>query len=185
MTGKGASEQAGKGANGTKLTTHSAEETEALGRRIGRSLRAGDVVALSGDLGTGKTVLAQGIVAGVGASGYVASPTFTLIREYTGAVPVAHVDFYRIDDPRQLDDLGLADVFAGSMLVIVEWAEKAGDWLPAEHLWITLDFGEQENDREIEVIPRGDRYHGIALSRHGPFGPRGFGSHAPHDDQAQ
>jgi len=122
------------------------------------------VVALSGDLGTGKTVLAQGIVAGVGASGYVASPTFTLIREYAGAVPVAHVDLYRIDDPRQLDDLGLEDVLSGTMLVIVEWAEKAGGWLPAEHLWITLDFGEKETDREIEFVPRGDHYYGIASS---------------------
>ncbi|MGH2348433.1 MAG: tRNA (adenosine(37)-N6)-threonylcarbamoyltransferase complex ATPase subunit type 1 TsaE, partial [bacterium] len=130
----------------TRVTTRSPEETEALGRRIGSQLRPGDVVALSGDLGTGKTVLAQGIVAGAGASGYVASPTFTFIREYSGAVPVAHVDLYRIDDPRQLDDLGLEDVFSGRMLVIIEWAEKAGDWLPAEHLWITLTFGEKESD---------------------------------------
>jgi len=124
------------------------------------------VVALSGDLGTGKTVLAQGIVAGVGAAGYVASPTFMFIREYSGAAPVAHVDLYRIDDPGQLDDLGLDDVFSGRMIVIIEWAEKAGDWLPAEHLWVTLGFGQKENDREIEILARGARYHEIASSRH-------------------
>jgi tRNA threonylcarbamoyladenosine biosynthesis protein TsaE len=147
-----------------KLTTTNPQETDAFGRAIGALLTAGDVVALSGDLGAGKTVLARGIVTGTGASGYVASPTFTFVREYGGAVPVAHVDLYRIDTARQLDDLGLDEVFTGRKIVIIEWAEKAGQWLPAEHLWVRLTFGEKEDDREIQVVPRGHRYHEMASS---------------------
>ncbi len=148
-----------------KLTTTGPEETDALGRAIGARLAAGDVVALSGDLGTGKTVLARGIVAGTGASGKVVSPTFTFIREYTGPVPVVHLDLYRIDSVRQLDDLGLDDIFTGQTIVIIEWAEKAGRWLPAAYLRITLRFGEAENERTVEIAPHGDRYLEIASSR--------------------
>lgn len=144
-----------------RVVTKGPQETEALGRTIGTLLRPGDVVALSGELGVGKTVLAQGIVVGAGASGYVASPTFTFIREYSGAVPVAHVDLYRIDTPRQLEDLGLDDVFSGRKVVIIEWAEKSGDWLPPEHLWIALRFGDGENAREIEIVPRGEHYERV------------------------
>lgn len=147
-----------------RVVTRSPQDTEALGRTIGRLLHPGDVVALSGDLGTGKTVLAQGIVAGTGASGYVASPTFTFIREYDGAAPIAHVDLYRIEAAGQLDDLGLDDVLAGRMIVIIEWAEKAGAWLPPEHLWIALGFGTQENDRAVELRPRGPRYEQVAAA---------------------
>lgn len=129
-----------------------------MGRAIGRLLEPGDVVALSGELGTGKTVLAQGIVSGVGATGYVASPTFTFIREYDGSAPIAHVDLYRIEDSEQLDDLGLDDVLAGGFIVIIEWAEKAGSWLPAEHLWIGLEYGAGENDRIVQIRAVGEHY---------------------------
>ncbi len=141
-----------------RLTTASPAETEALGAQLGRLLRAGDVVALSGDLGAGKTVLARGLAAGAGATGYVASPTFTLIREYQGSLPVYHVDLYRLDRPEQLDDLGLDEIFDGSGIVVIEWAEQAAAWLPDEHLWITIRFGAGEEQRMLDLVPRGPHY---------------------------
>lgn len=140
------------------LHTSAADETEALGRRLGALLRAGDVIALSGDLGAGKTVMVRGIAAGAGSTGRVASPTFTLIREYPGPVPVFHVDLYRIDAPPQLDDLGLDELLDRPAVTVVEWAERAGPLLPAEHLWISLAFGAGADDREITFTARGRRY---------------------------
>jgi tRNA threonylcarbamoyladenosine biosynthesis protein TsaE len=140
-----------------RLTTHSAEQTEAVGRRLGARLRAKDVVALSGDLGAGKTVLARGIALGAGASGYIASPTFTLVREYRGPVVVYHVDLYRLDRPEQLDDLGLDEVLAAEGIVVVEWAERARHLLPDEHLEVTVRFADGEQDRVLEFRPRGAR----------------------------
>jgi len=129
-----------------------------LGRRLGALLAAGDVVALSGDLGAGKTVLARGIAAGIGAGGYVASPTFTLIREYRGPLRVYHVDLYRLDRPRQLDDLGLDEILDGTGVVIIEWAEKAAKLLPPDYLWITIRFADGADARELVLTPVGARY---------------------------
>jgi len=141
-----------------RIDTSSPEQTEALGRRLGQLLRAGDIVALSGDLGAGKTVLARGIAEGAGAAGYIASPTFTFIRAYRGAVTVYHVDLYRLDRPQQLEDLGLDELLDGTALVVLEWAEKAGPLLPPEHLWITIRFRNGDDTRTVEFLPRGPRY---------------------------
>ena len=141
-----------------RIVTSSPAETEALGRRLGGWLRAGDVVALSGDLGAGKTVLARGIAAGAGASGYVASPTFTLVREYRGPTTVYHVDLYRLDRPQQLDDLGLDEILDGAGIVVIEWAEKASLLLPPEHLWVTIRFVDGDEARELQFTPKGARY---------------------------
>ena len=141
-----------------RLHTATPEETEALGRRLGGLLRAGDVVALSGDLGAGKTVLTRGIAAGAGAGGHVVSPTFTFLREYHGAVTVYHVDLYRLDRPQQLEDLGLDEILDGTGIVVLEWAEKARPLLPPEHLWITIRFMNGEDTRELAFSPKGARY---------------------------
>ncbi len=133
-------------------------ETHRLGQRLGQFLAAGDIVALSGDLGTGKTELTRGIAAGAGASGAVTSPTFTFIHLYRGGVPIYHVDLYRIEAPRELDDLGLEDVLRESAVVIIEWAEKAGRYLPREHLGIGLRVAEGETARELEFRATGRRY---------------------------
>lgn len=144
-----------------RLETASPEETEAVGRRLGSLLGAGDVVALSGDLGAGKTMLARGIAAGAGAAGYIASPTFTFIREYRGAVSVYHVDLYRLEHTHELEDLGLDEVLDGTGLVVLEWAEKAGPLLPADHLWITIRFANGDETRLLEFAPKGPRYDEI------------------------
>lgn len=140
------------------LRTRSAEETEALGRLLGTLLGSGDVVALSGELGAGKTVLVRGLVAGAGATGRVASPTFTLIREYPGPVPVYHADLYRLESAAELEDIGLEELFDRPGIVVIEWAERAIDLLPPTHLWIALTFGPGEQERDLHFTPRGARY---------------------------
>jgi len=107
------------------VTTHSESETAAVGRDLAASLVAGSVVLLHGDLGAGKTALVRGLAEGLGAPPEeVSSPTFTLMQEYRGGrVALVHVDLYRLDDPREIDDLGLEEVGQASVLAI-EWAEK-------------------------------------------------------------
>jgi tRNA threonylcarbamoyladenosine biosynthesis protein TsaE len=107
------------------VTTHSESETAAVGRDLAASLVAGSVVLLHGDLGAGKTALVRGLAEGLGAPPEeVSSPTFTLMQEYRGGrLPLVHVDLYRLDDPREVDDLGLEEVGQASVLAI-EWAEK-------------------------------------------------------------
>ena len=115
------------------------EATEALGRRLAGELRAGDVVALFGDLGAGKTSLARGILAGLGHGGEVASPTFPIVIPYeTLALPVWHVDLYRIEDPRELDELALDEALQDGAL-IVEWPERMGPALWPHSLRLTLN----------------------------------------------
>lgn len=109
-----------------KFQTSSAEETLQLGEKIGKLLVPGDIVLLFGDLGSGKTTLTQGIAAGldVEKGEYVRSPTFTLINEYRGRLPVYHIDLYRIGSHEELEQLGLEELFFGRGVAIVEWADK-------------------------------------------------------------
>jgi tRNA threonylcarbamoyladenosine biosynthesis protein TsaE len=109
-----------------EFLTHSSEETIERGREIGAQLKPPALVLLSGDLGAGKTTLAKGIVSGLGAAheDEVTSPTFTLVHKYSGAVPVYHVDLYRIGNFHDLETLGLEDVFSERAIVIVEWPDK-------------------------------------------------------------
>jgi tRNA threonylcarbamoyladenosine biosynthesis protein TsaE len=106
-----------------ELVTHSSDETIQHGREIGRRLRPPVLVLLSGDLGAGKTTLTKGIVSGIGAAqeDEVTSPTFTLVHKYDRGAPVYHVDLYRVGDFRDLETLGLEDVFSEQAVVIVEW----------------------------------------------------------------
>ncbi len=133
------------------VETHSPEQTEVLGRRLGGRLRAGDVVALIGPLGSGKTVLARGLALGTGAVGYMASPSFVLIREYAGPLRVYHVDLYRIERPEELDTLGLEDLLDGRGVVIIEWADRAPSVLPRKHVHIACTFGPTATDRILTL----------------------------------
>ena len=149
------------------VRTTSPQETEALGARLGAQLRSGDVVALSGELGAGKTVFTRGLAEGAGAGGHVASPTFTLIREYHGRVTIFHADLYRLDTPAQLVDIGLEEILDGDGVTVIEWAEKARHLLPAEYLWIEFRFTAQDEERVIEFRPRGPRYEAIVARLRG------------------
>jgi tRNA threonylcarbamoyladenosine biosynthesis protein TsaE len=107
------------------------EETAAVGEALGRILDAGDVVALYGELGAGKTCFVQGLVRGLDIAGHATSPTFVLVNEYRGRLPVHHVDAYRTSGLADLVDLGLLDLMGGDGVTLVEWADKAEPLLPA------------------------------------------------------
>jgi len=135
--------------------THHAGETHALGRRVGALLRAGDVVVLDGDLGTGKTVLAKGIAVGLGITEPVVSPTFTVVREYDAEIPLVHVDVYRLDHLQELHDLGLDDLLGGDAVTLVEWGSRVGALLPADRLVVRLEPGDTDDDRVVTIAATG------------------------------
>jgi len=123
------------------LISEGPEETRAIGQAIGAVLAAGDVVCLNGDLGAGKTHLAQGIAAGVGVSEPVTSPTFALINEYEGRLLLAHFDFYRLERADELDDIGFDEYLDGVRVVVIEWADRFPERLPVRRLDIDISIG--------------------------------------------
>lgn len=120
------------------LETRSEAETRALGVRLARGLRPGAAVGLMGPLGAGKTVLAQGIAEGLGCAQEASSPSFTLVNVYEGAIPLYHVDFYRLSGEEEVESLGFRDYLDGRGVVLVEWADRVPGSLPAERLEVTL-----------------------------------------------
>lgn len=130
-------------------TLRSPDETIAWGRLFSKKLCAGDVVALCGDLGAGKTQLVKGIAVGLAATASVTSPTFTLIHEYPdGRLPLYHFDFYRLEDERELPKIGFDDYLALNGVMVIEWADKFRDALPAHTRWLHLRHTE-DGAREI------------------------------------
>ena len=119
-----------------------------LGEQLGRLLKPGDVVALYGELGAGKTVLTKGIARGLGVEADVHSPTFTLIHEHPGPVPLYHVDLYRIEGDAEIESIGVEEYLEADGVTVIEWAEKMRSMLPAERLDITLRMT-GETAREI------------------------------------
>ncbi len=114
--------------------------TARLGERLGRALAAGDVVALTGELGAGKTAFVQGVARGLGVRGAVRSPSFTIVNEHAGRLPLVHADFYRLEEPGELDEIGFADYLARGAVVVVEWADRFPGALPAERLDVRIDI---------------------------------------------
>lgn len=136
----------------SKHTTRSVEETLALGERLAALLPAGTVVALSGDLGAGKTALTKGVARGLGVSDTITSPTFALVNEHAArdGRRLYHVDLYRLDRPQQAVDIGIEEELAPDGWTIIEWAEKLGDVLPANAVRIDIEIV-GENERRITV----------------------------------
>jgi tRNA threonylcarbamoyladenosine biosynthesis protein TsaE len=140
-----------------ELVSHSPGETQALGVRLGEMAGPGYIYLLSGNLGAGKTCLTQGIVWGLGSQEYALSPTFVLMREVKGRLPLYHIDLYRLDQIVEIADLGLDDYLYGKGLCVIEWAEKGFGVLPAEHLLIKIGYlGDLE--RKFEIIAHGKEY---------------------------
>ena len=131
--------------------SHSPEETEQLGEQLGRTLRPGSVVAYRGDLGMGKTAFTRGLARGLGCTCRVTSPTFTIVNEYSGALPLFHFDMYRLDSSDELFDIGWEDYLARGGVCAVEWSERVEDALPEDALWVSFARGNGENDRIITV----------------------------------
>jgi tRNA threonylcarbamoyladenosine biosynthesis protein TsaE len=141
--------------------SRSPEETRAFGEAIGRRLTGGELIALEGNLGAGKTHLIQGLARGLGITDpTITSPTFVFIHEFRGRHPLAHVDLFRIERESDLFDLGLLEYLDSPWVVAIEWADKAGGALPAERLTIRL-VQEDETTRKIEFVASGERYQGL------------------------
>ena len=129
-----------------QITTRSFNETQALGQKIGALLSARTVVALTGDLGSGKTTFMQGLARGLGVPNdyYITSPTYTLINEYAGRYPLYHVDLYRIEAPVCFEDIGLYEILHDDNIVAIEWADRLHANLPAEHVAVHFEILDDE-----------------------------------------
>ena len=139
--------------------TKSTSETIRVGKDIGRWLLPGDVVALVGELGAGKTQFIKGLAAGVGIenSAYVSSPSFTLIHEYPGQMPFYHIDLFRLGREQEAEDLGLEDYFLGRGITAIEWADKIPSLLPKELLFISIAYVDKDI-RSLEIVGKGKHY---------------------------
>jgi tRNA threonylcarbamoyladenosine biosynthesis protein TsaE len=136
------------------ITTRKSGETEAIAAALGEMLRVGDLVVLVGDLGAGKTTFAKGVARGLGVTEPVTSPTFTIVQEYNGRVPIAHVDVYRLDRLQELHDLGF-DEMLDVRVVLVEWGDMIGPVLPGERLEVRLAMTDDPDERTIEFVASG------------------------------
>lgn len=134
----------------TGYLTHSPEETRGLGRGLSFRLKPGDVLALSGELGSGKTTLIQGILAGLGINDRVQSPSFVLVRTYDAGFPVKHVDLYRLD-PEAVSELNLEEIYEPGGMMVVEWAERA-QFLPGRVSVIKLEFDPADTEKRRITI---------------------------------
>ena len=131
------------------ITTRKSGETEAIAAALGEMLRVGDLVVLVGDLGAGKTTFAKGVARGLGVTEPVTSPTFTIVQEYNGRVPIAHVDVYRLDRLQELHDLGFEEML-DARVVLVEWGDMIGPVLPGERLEVRLAMTDDPDERAKE-----------------------------------
>lgn len=126
------------------FTSNSPAETEAFGRQFAKNVYAGSVLALTGDLGSGKTQFVKGLVAGLGGSAPATSPTFTIIHEYPGGrLPLYHFDFFRLEDRQSVARLGLDDYFFGDGVSVIEWADRFREFIPEEARWIGFEIKSQ------------------------------------------
>ncbi len=145
--------------NKVVFNSKSPSETIRIGKTIGSSLQAGDVVALMGELGAGKTQFIKGLAQGVGVgkSVYVSSPSFTLINEYKGEIPFYHIDLYRLEEEKEAEELGLEEYFHGEGITAIEWADRIPSLLPGELLRVQIHYiGKQT--RSIALVAKGKRY---------------------------
>ena len=138
-----------------RAVTRSTDETLELARAVGELLRPGDVVSLVGELGAGKTVFARGVASALGVTELVVSPTFTIVREYEGRVPLVHVDVYRIDAVQELHDLGFEEVVRDDAVTIVEWGDMIDGLLPGDRLDVRLTPGAADDERVVEIEGHG------------------------------
>jgi len=144
--------------NQPEITSRSPEETQEFGARLGELAHPGDCFLLVGKLGAGKTCLTQGIARGLGIREYAASPSFVVVRELYGKLPLYHMDLYRLDNLEEIADLGLDDYLYGQGVSVVEWAEKGLSLLPPEHLLIEMSYL-SDTGRRLKLKASGKRYN--------------------------
>ena len=136
-----------------EIITNSEEETTAVGSKIGKLAKAGDVIAMFGGLGAGKTAFVRGLAGGMGIDARVSSPTFTIVNEYNGKVPLFHFDMYRLSSSDELFEIGWEDYLDRGGVCVVEWSENVEDIFPPETMKITIDKLD-ENRRKITIEHR-------------------------------
>lgn len=162
-----------------QITTGSPEETRALGGTLGGLLGGGELLALSGDLGSGKTCFVHGLAQGleVGRDSWVRSPTFTLVNEYQGRLPLVHVDLFRVAPGPEMEDLHLEEYFASGSVCVVEWFERLDALEEDEFLAVTFRYLDEEH-RELCFAAHGRRYEEVLarLRKAGPPAPGGQGA---------
>ena len=141
-----------------KIELNGLEETKEFGIKIGQLLKPGDILCLNGDLGAGKTTLTKSIGLGLGVEDYITSPTFALINEYDGRIPVYHFDVYRLENVEDLYDLGFDEYFYGHGVSIIEWADKIEALLPKERIVLDIEKGIDLDSRIISLRGYGSRY---------------------------
>ncbi|MBM3945068.1 MAG: tRNA (adenosine(37)-N6)-threonylcarbamoyltransferase complex ATPase subunit type 1 TsaE [SAR202 cluster bacterium] len=144
-----------------RINSNSPEDTRHIGAAVGAHALAGDIVLLTGDLGAGKTCFTQGVLKGLGSKDNARSPTFVLATEYPGRLTLYHIDLYRLDGVREIEDLGLDEYLFGDGVCVVEWAEKAGNLWPEDRLAITIERLD-ETARRFIFTAHGAR-HGALL----------------------
>lgn len=135
--------------------SNSPRETENIAAAFAKKLTVGDVVTLDGDLGAGKTAFTQGLARGLGADGYVSSPTFTIVNCYSGRVPIYHFDVYRIEDSEEMYDIGFDEYVGGDGIAVIEWADKIKDILPVPRYRVTIE----------KCLEKHDDYRTITIER--------------------
>lgn len=141
------------------LDSHSPEETQLLGSYLGGLAQKADVFLLAGELGTGKTCLVQGIARGLNVKEYAFSPSFVILRQYHGRLPLYHIDFYRLDCVEEIADLGLEEYFHGDGICAVEWAEKGFQIVPQDNLHISIHYASlSQKGRSLRFRSQGERY---------------------------
>lgn len=133
--------------------SNSVDETRRIAAEFAKTLQSGDVLCMYGDLGAGKTAFVQGLAQGLGIDEPITSPTFTIVNEYSGALPLYHFDVYRIADPEEMYEVGYEEYVYGSGISIIEWAELIEDILPDDRYTVTIsrDIGEHEDYRKIII----------------------------------
>jgi len=137
------------------------KETEKMAYKLGQKLNSGDVICLIGDLGAGKTTFTQSLAKGMGVDDYVTSPTFTIVQEYEGRIPLYHFDVYRISDASEMYDIGFDEYVYGQGVCVIEWAHLIKSALPDNYLWIELTHID-ENKRKINFNYTNDYYKNLA-----------------------
>ena len=142
--------------------SHSPEETERIGEELGRTLHAGSVVAYRGGLGMGKTAFTRGLARGLGCRGRVTSPTFTIVNEYSGDIPLFHFDMYRLGSSDELFDIGWEDYLARGGVCAVEWSENVEDAL-RDAIHITIEKDPLEPDTRRITIEGGSRFEAAGI----------------------
>ncbi len=145
-----------------KIKLNGIEDTYKLGKKLGELVEPGDIICLNGDLGAGKTTLSKSIGLGMGVADYITSPTFAIINEYDGRLPLYHFDVYRLNNGDELFDLGVEDYFYGKGVCLIEWAENIEEFLPENRLEVWIYTLPDPYEREIELIPYGARNEFLA-----------------------